>query len=72
MEKKRIFHLLLAFLLGVVLTILFTPNEGRYVEYNEGIGPRLLDTRTGRLYAKSDKGWILETEKVGYKEHKRH
>ena len=67
MLKKQIIGLLLAFLLGVLLTLLFGPNSnnGRYVPFGEG--DAILDTRNGRVHSNMNrKGvWGVRVEKVG-------
>ena len=69
MLKKQNIHLILAFLLGVLLTLLLASNSnnGRYVPY--GDRGTILDTRNGRVHTNSNRGgvWVVRVEKVGVK-----
>ena len=67
MDRKRVLSLLLAFILGVLLTLLLGPgsNNGRYVPFGN-TGNQILDTRNGSLYASSSRSlWVMRVQKVG-------
>ena len=59
-DKKYCLSCLLAFVLGVLLTLfLAVPNRPRYIEFGSQ-GNEMLDSSNGNVYAKSDKGWFLK------------
>ena len=72
MCKKEVMGLSLAFLLGILLTLLLSPNSnnGRYIPF--GPDNRILDTQNGRMFARSAVGqvWVLQAQKVDKKHNK--
>jgi hypothetical protein len=52
MDKNSIQSLLVAFLLGVLLTLLLTsrPTQGPYIPFGAPGEQKILDTRDGRVY----------------------
>ena len=69
MNKINTSTLLLAFALGVLLTLLLISrsDDGPYVPFGQ-TQKRILDTRNGRLYAVgTDGNWIVSVERVGKK-----
>ena len=67
MLKKEIVRLSVAFLLGILLTLLLVPNNGRYIPI--GQSGRILDTQNGRVFIRRAEApvWLLQTHKVGKK-----
>ncbi len=68
MDRNTVVRLVLAFALGVLLTLLLTSgfNNGRYVPFGD-TRTRILDTRTGRVYAESNRVWHVIVQRVGKK-----
>ncbi len=70
MDRKNVLRLLLAFVLGVLLTLLLTSGsgDGRYVPFGS-TGERILDTRTGRVYAEvaGKHTWLVVMQGVNKK-----
>lgn len=68
MYKESFVSLLLAFSLGVLLTLLLALrfNDARYIPFGSD-GNRILDTRNGRAYSRAAEGkvWLLKVQKVG-------
>ena len=70
MNRKSVVTHGVAFAIGVLLTLLCASgsHEGRYVPVN-GASNRILDTRTGRVYAKGSvrgrEKWIVDVDRVG-------
>jgi hypothetical protein len=70
MDKNGVLSLLLAFALGILLTLLLTSRftDGRYVPFGS-TGQQILDTRTGRVYARAAEKdtWLIVVQGVGTK-----
>jgi hypothetical protein len=68
MDRNTVVRLVLAFALGVLLTFLLTSgfHNGRYVPFGD-TGTRILDTRTGRVYAQGNDVWHISVKRVGKK-----
>ncbi len=72
MFKKEILSLLLAFFLGVLLTLLLSLkfNKAQYLPFGSGDN-KILNTRNGCVYSKSESKsggiWIITVNKVGVK-----
>jgi hypothetical protein len=68
MNKSNVASLLLAFALGVLLTLLLASrfNHGPYVPLGPA-GEQILDTRNGRVYAKTAgrTTWHVFVQRVG-------
>ena len=67
MEKKIISGFLLGLVLGILPAFLFKlgSSEARYVPFGSQ-GNQILDTRNGRLFAKSaeSKTWVLTVQNI--------
>jgi len=70
MFKGNVVNLLIAFSLGVLLTLLLTlrSTDARYIPFGLR-GNKILDSRNGRVYAKTANRdvWHITVQKVGKK-----
>ncbi len=72
MNRNEVLRLVLAFALGVLLTLLLTlrHTQGRYVPFGSGAS-QILDTRNGQVYGHSLKdgkeAWHVFVQGVGAK-----